>query len=63
MVPSFGLFEFEPSRKAFVSAEDQERAGYLSEVVMHSTEFGAGNHSESAARRYEAAAASFLIKF
>lgn len=51
MVPSFGLFEFEPSRKAFVSSEDQERAGYLSEVVLNSTEFGLGNLSESAARQ------------
>ncbi|MEN3109643.1 hypothetical protein ACFONG_14340 [Uliginosibacterium paludis] len=48
MVPSFGLFEFEPSRKAFVSAEDQERAGYLSEVVLNSTEFGAGNNEAEA---------------
>lgn len=47
MVPSFGLFDFEPSRKAYVSAEDQERAGYLSEVVLASTEFGAGNRNES----------------
>jgi hypothetical protein len=53
MVPSFGLFEFEPSRKAFVSAEDQERAGYLSEVVLNSNEFGAGNNNESAAHRLE----------
>lgn len=53
MVPSFGLFEFEPSRKVFVSAEDQERAGYLSEVVLNSNEFGVGNHSESEAHRIE----------
>ncbi len=63
MVPSFGLFEFEPARKAFVSSEDQERAGYLAEVVLNSTEFGAGNHSESAARRSEAASAPMFNPF
>ncbi|KAF7598411.1 MAG: hypothetical protein CGU28_12245 [Candidatus Dactylopiibacterium carminicum] len=42
MVPSFGFFEFEPSRRQFISAEDQERAAFLSEVVQRSTEFGAG---------------------
>lgn len=63
MVPSFGLFEFEPSRKAFVSAEDQERAGYLSEVVLHSTEFGAGHASESAQRQLEAAASALRYTF
>lgn len=63
MVPSFGLFEFESSRKAFVSAEDQERAGYLSEVVLHSTEFGAGNNNESAARQLEAASSALRYTF
>lgn len=50
MVPTFGLFEFESPRKLFVSTEDQERAGYLSEVVLQSTEFGAGNRRENEAR-------------
>lgn len=50
MVPSFGLFEFEPSRKLHVSAEDQERAGYLAEVVTHSTEFGVGNNESAVVR-------------
>jgi len=43
MVPTFGSSEFEPVRKAYVSAADQERAGYLSEVTLNSTEFGAGS--------------------
>jgi hypothetical protein len=60
MVPSFGLFEFEPSRKAFVSAEDQERAGYLSEVVLNSNEFGAGNNNESEAHRFESMSRGFF---
>ncbi len=60
MVPSFGLFEFEPSRKAFVSAEDQERAGYLSEVVLNSTEFGAGNNNEAEARHLQSMARSLF---
>lgn len=47
MVPSFGLFEFEPSHKVHVSAENKERAGYLSEVVTHGTEFGVGSKSGS----------------
>jgi hypothetical protein len=51
MVPTFGLFEFEPARKAYVSGEDQERAGYLSEVVLNSTQFGVGNFSEAKARK------------
>ena len=51
MVPTFGLFEFEPARKAFVSVEDQERAGYLNEVVLNSTQFGSGNWNESEARQ------------
>jgi len=51
MVPTFGLFEFEPARKIFVSAEDQERAGYLSEVVLNSTQFGTGNWNEADARQ------------
>ncbi|MDQ7990773.1 MAG: hypothetical protein REI09_14155 [Candidatus Dactylopiibacterium sp.] len=63
MVPSFGLFEFEPSRKAFVSAEDQERSGYLAEVVTNSTEFGVGNHNESQARRFDVAANTLMIRF
>jgi len=63
MVPSFGLFEFEPSRKAFVSSEDQERAGYLAEVVLNSTEFGAGMSSESAARYVEKSSAAMLYRF
>jgi hypothetical protein len=58
MVPTFGLFEFEPARKAFVSAEDQERAGYLSEVVLNSTQFGIGQFGEAKARQ-EAAYAPF----
>lgn len=61
MVPSFGLFEFEPSRKSFVSAEDQERAGYLSEVVLHSTEFGVGNANESEARTLQNMARSLFF--
>jgi len=51
MVPTFGLFEFEPARKAFVSVEDQERAGYLNEVMLNSTQFGSGNWNESEARQ------------
>ncbi|MDP5240246.1 hypothetical protein Q9Q94_11955 [Uliginosibacterium sp. 31-16] len=54
MVPTFGLFEFESARKAFVSLEDQERSGYLSEVVLQSTEFGAGNRNESEASKIAA---------
>ena len=46
MVPTFGLFEFESAHKAFVSTEDQERAGYLAEVVLQSTEFGVGSRNE-----------------
>ncbi len=43
MVPTFGSSDFAPSKKAYVSAEDQERAGYLSEVTLNSTEFGVGS--------------------
>lgn len=50
MVPTFGLFDIELTRKAYVSAEDQERAGYLSEVGRNSTQFGIGRVSESEAR-------------
>jgi len=50
MVPTFGLFDFESTRKAFVSAEDQERAGYLSEVARNSAQFGIGSVSEAEAR-------------
>lgn len=51
MVPSFGLFDFEASHSVYVSSEDQERAGYLSEVVMHSTEFGNGRSHEARMHR------------
>jgi hypothetical protein len=50
MVPTFGLFDIELTRKAYVSAEDQERAGYLSEVGGNSTQFGVGRVSESESR-------------
>jgi len=50
MVPTFGLFDFESPRKAYVSAEDKERAGYLAEVSRFSTQFGVGSVSESEAR-------------
>ncbi len=42
MVPSFGLFEFEASSNNIARVEDQERAGFLAEVVQRSTQFGAG---------------------
>jgi hypothetical protein len=61
MVPTFGLFEFEPARKVFVSMEDQERAGYLAEVVLNSTQFGAGNWNESEVR--EAATRALISPF
>lgn len=50
MVPTFGLFDFEPARKAYVSAEDKERAGFLAEVARFSTQFGVGRSNESEAR-------------
>jgi len=42
MVPATGLFAAKAVRKVYVSAEDQEREGYLSEVMRDSTEFGVG---------------------
>jgi hypothetical protein len=63
MVPSFGLFEFEPSRKAFVGAEDQERSGYLAEVVLNSNQFGAGAPSESSVHQIEVALSSMFYHF
>ncbi len=50
MVPTFGMFEFELARRIFVSNEDQERAGYLNEVVLNSTQFGASNWDENEVR-------------
>ncbi|WP_018607652.1 hypothetical protein [Uliginosibacterium gangwonense] len=49
MVPSFGMFDFLPIRMASLSADESERQGYLNEVRMQSTEFGAGARSESEA--------------
>lgn len=60
MVPTFGLFEFEPSRKAYMSAEDQERAGFLAEVVLNSTQFGAGSFGSTESQlRMEVAGTPF----
>lgn len=49
MVPSFGMFDFLPVRVAGLAADDSERQGYLDEICMQSTEFGAGVRSESEA--------------
>ncbi|KAF7598410.1 MAG: hypothetical protein CGU29_12910 [Candidatus Dactylopiibacterium carminicum] len=51
MVPSFGLFEFEADHSVYVSSEDQERVGYLAEIVMHSTEFSTSRMHEARAHR------------
>jgi hypothetical protein len=50
MVPTFGMFEFELARKVFINAEDQERAAYLNEITLNSTQFGAGNTDGTEAR-------------
>lgn len=63
MVPTFGLFDIEPIRKAFVSAEDQERAGYLSEVSRESTQFGAGRFSATEARARSRVEEAALARF
>jgi hypothetical protein len=46
MVPTFGFFEFEPANKTSIQAEDSERAAYLSEVALNSTQFGSGKKRE-----------------
>lgn len=51
MVPTFGLFEFELAHKAFASFEDNERSGYMSEVVLRSTEFGVGARNEAESKK------------
>lgn len=63
MVPTFGLFDIELSRTAFVSAEDQERAGYLSEVGSNSTQFGVGRVSENEARARSRVEEASLYRF
>jgi len=63
MAPTFGLFEMDLIRKAFVSAEDQERAGYLSEVARNSTQFGIGSISESEARARQRAEEASAYRF
>lgn len=38
MVPSFEFFDVKSSRRAYFSAADQERAGYLAEIT-HGSRF------------------------
>lgn len=63
MVPTFGRFDSELTRRAFLSAEDQERAGYLSEVTSQSTQFGIGRVSENEVRARARVEEASLFRF
>jgi hypothetical protein len=63
MAPTFGLFDIELTRKSYLSADDQERAGYLSEVARNSTQFGVGRVSESEARARSRVEEASLYRF
>lgn len=63
MVPTFGMFDFHPTRVAALSADDAEREGYLAEVTRHSTQFGHGVLNEAAAHTEEGLRLALMHRF
>lgn len=63
MVPTFGMFDFVPVRVAELKADEAERAAFLAEVTVFSTEFGATDRSESEARFEDNLRAAMMYRF
>ena len=63
MVPPVGMFDFVPVRVAELKADDAERAAYLNEVTVLSTEFGAKGRNESEARFEDNLRAAMMYRF
>lgn len=53
MLPGSGLFESDPSHKAFVGTEESARAGCQAEAAARSSEFANDSRNESMRTRIE----------